>query len=130
LLAVGIVALAIGYLVFSSVRTSSAYYVTVGELKAASPALTNKKLRVAGTVVGDSIQWDARRLVLDFELADASGRLPVTYKGARPDMFRDGAEAVVEGKYANNALQATNLLLKCPSKYQEAAATPAAQPNP
>jgi cytochrome c-type biogenesis protein CcmE len=127
-IALGLVTLAIGYLVFSSVSTSSAYYMTVAELKAAGPAVENKKVRVAGTVIGDSITWDARALTLSFELSDPGGRVPVSYKGARPDMFRDGAEAVVEGRYAQQKLQANNLLLKCPSKYEAKAPgeTPAA----
>jgi cytochrome c-type biogenesis protein CcmE len=37
-------------------------------------------------------------------------------------MFQDGAEAVVEGKYtAGDSFEAHTLLLKCPSKYDEAA---------
>lgn len=125
IIAVAILALAVGYLIFSSVKSSSAYYMTVGELKAGGPSLENKKVRVAGTLIGDSVEWDARQLRLDFEITDESGQLPVNYKGARPDMFQDGAETVVEGKYVNGTLQATNLLLKCPSKYEEAEPTPA-----
>jgi cytochrome c-type biogenesis protein CcmE len=127
-IAIGLVTLAIGYLVFSSVSTSSAYYMTITELKAAGQAVDNKKVRVAGTVVGDSIVWDARALTLSFDLSDPGGRVPVSYRGARPDMFRDGAEAVVEGRFAQQKLQANNLLLKCPSKYEAKASdgTPAA----
>jgi cytochrome c-type biogenesis protein CcmE len=37
-------------------------------------------------------------------------------------MLRDGAEAVVEGKYVEgDSFEASNLLLKCPSKYEEVA---------
>jgi cytochrome c-type biogenesis protein CcmE len=115
---VGLVTLVIGYLVFSSVKTSSAYYMTITELKAAGPAVENKKVRVSGTVVGESIVWDARALSLNFELTDPGGTVPVSYKGARPDMFQGGAEAVVEGRYSQQKFQANNLLLKCPSKYE------------
>ena len=126
IIAVVVLTLAIGYLVFSSVRSSSAYYMTIGELKAGGPSLEDKKVRVAGTLVGDSVEWNARQLQLDFEISDDSGQLPVSYKGARPDMLRDGAETVVEGKYADGTFHATNLLLKCPSKYEEAANSPSA----
>ena len=127
IIAVVVLTLAIGYLVFSSVRSSSAYYMTIGELKAGGPSLEDKKVRVVGTLVGDSVEWDARQLQLDFDIIDDSGQLLVSYKGARPDMFQDGAETIVEGKYAGGTFQATNLLLKCPSKYEEAATAPATE---
>jgi cytochrome c-type biogenesis protein CcmE len=129
-IAIGLVCLALAYLVFSSVKTSSAYYMTIGELKSAGPSVESKRVRVAGTVVGDSIVWDAHALTLNFDLSDVGGRVPVSYKGARPDMFRDGAEAVVEGRYAQQKLQATNLLLKCPSKYEAKATDSPSEANP
>ena len=124
-IAVVVLTLAIGYLVLSTVQSSSAYYMTVGELKAGLTALKDKKVRIVGTLVGDSVEWDARQLQLDFDIIDDSGQLPVSYKGARPDMLQDGAETIVEGRYIDGTLQATNLLLKCPSKYEEAEPTPA-----
>ena len=129
IIAVVVLTLAVGYLVFSSVQSSSAYYMTISELKAAGPSLENRKVRVAGTLMGDTVQWDARQIRLDFTIADGGGQLPVSYNGARPDMFRDGAETVVEGKYANGSFQATNLLLKCPSKYEDAASSATKPPT-
>ncbi|TKJ28134.1 MAG: hypothetical protein CEE40_12415 [Chloroflexi bacterium B3_Chlor] len=77
-------------------------------------------VRVSGLVVGETIDWDPQELILRFEIADEGGSLPVVYQGVRPDMFRDGAETVVEGKYAPNDLfEASTLLLRCPSKYVE-----------
>ncbi|MGC8837951.1 MAG: cytochrome c maturation protein CcmE [Anaerolineae bacterium] len=110
------------YLIASSIGGSTAYYLTVEELKAQGASLHDRNVRVAGVVDGASIQYDARNLLLTFDLVDASGRLPVVYKGVRPDMFQGGAEAVVEGRYRpDGTFEATNLLLKCPSKYEEAA---------
>ncbi|HDN80486.1 MAG: cytochrome c maturation protein CcmE [Chloroflexi bacterium] len=113
---------AILYLVISNIGGTSTYYLTVGELKAKGPSIYGKNVRVAGTVIGESIQWDPDRLVLRFEIADESGRLPVIYYGPRPDMLRDGASAVVEGKYTPEGVFKVNpggLMLKCPSKYEE-----------
>lgn len=109
---------AVAYLVFSSVQSSSAYYMTISELQTGGTSLENKKIRVAGTLVDNSVEWNARQLQLDFKLADDSGQIDVSYKGSRPDMFKDGAETIVEGQYVNGVFQASNLLLKCPSKYE------------
>ena len=122
-----VIVLAVGWLIFSSVGGSSSYYMTVAELRA--EGASERVWRVSGTIVGDSIDWNPRDLELNFEIEDASGQLPVIYRGPMPDMFRDGAEAVVEGKYgADEIFRASSLFLKCPSKY-EAAATATAQPR-
>ncbi len=115
-----IIVLAVGYLIVSSIGGSTAYYLTVEEVKAQGPS--ERTVRVAGTVVGESIEWNAQELLLRFNIADDSGSLAVIYHGPRPDMLRDGAEAIVEGRYTERgSFEASNLLLKCPSKYQEAA---------
>lgn len=115
-----VVVLIIAYLIFSSMQGATATYLTVKDVKAAPPS--ERLVRVSGTVVGDTIEWDAHNVILRFELADDTGRLPVVYKGVRPDMLRDGATATAEGKMGpDGTFQATQILLKCPSKYEEKA---------
>jgi cytochrome c-type biogenesis protein CcmE len=114
-----IVVVVVGYLVFSAARDSAAYYLTVQELYQQGSYARN--VRVAGNVVGESIVWEPRDQHLAFDMADESGRLSVVYSGARPDMFRDQAEVVVEGKMGpDGVFEARTMLLKCPSKYEEA----------
>ena len=108
------------YLVLTAARGSTAYYMTVSEL--ASQGSSGRPVRVAGEIVGESIVWEPRDMRLSFDITDASGRLAVAYHGARPDMFRDRAEVVLEGRSAENGLfEAKSMLLKCPSKYEETA---------
>jgi cytochrome c-type biogenesis protein CcmE len=122
-----IIVLAVGYLIVSSIGGSTAYYLTVEEVKA--KGFSDRTVRVAGTVVGETIEWSAQELMLRFRIADASGSLAVIYNGPRPDMLRDGAEAIVEGTYGEGGFfEANNLLLKCPSKYEEAATATAEAP--
>ncbi len=125
----GIVVVAVvAYLIFTSISGSTAYYLTIGELKAKGADVYGKSVRVAGMVDGDTIDYNVQDLTLKFEISDESGTLPVVYHGPRPDMLRDEAEAVIEGKYTENGVfQANNLLLKCPSKYEEAATEQAGQ---
>lgn len=114
-----IIAAVVVYLIVSAAQGSAAYYLTIEEIKAQGPSQRN--IRVAGLVVGESIVWEPRELRLEFEIGDQSGKLPVIYYGARPDMFRDGAETVLEGRYTSGGLfEAKTMILKCPSKYQGA----------
>ncbi|MBN1579847.1 MAG: cytochrome c maturation protein CcmE [Anaerolineae bacterium] len=115
-----IIAAVVAYMIVSAAQGSAAYYMTIEEIKAQGPSPRN--VRVAGFVVGKSIVWEPRDLQLAFDVTDDSGTLSVSYNGSRPDMFKDGAETVLEGKYTSQGIfEAKTMILKCPSKYQEAA---------
>jgi cytochrome c-type biogenesis protein CcmE len=65
--------------------------------------------------------------------AQADG-LPVLYSSLEvPDLFKDGAEVVVEGRLPaggpDAVFQATNVLAKCPSKFQAKAEGSAENPS-
>ena len=38
--------------------------------------------------------------------------------GIKPDMFADGRDVIVEGRYTGDVLHATQVLTSCPSKYE------------
>lgn len=95
------------------------YYLTVSELKARADSLYSQGLRVSGKVAPGSIQWNSRALELRFQLVDKGQMLSVAYHGVKPDMFKEGAQVVVEGKYRSPGLfGAQTLLTSCPSKYE------------
>lgn len=128
LISAAVIMIVLVYLILSSTRGSIVYALTIQELKGRGSAIYGQGVRVGGTVDGDSISYDASQLLLTFELVDGGDTLAVTYRGARPDMFRDGAQALVEGKYGpSETFEATKLLLKCPSKYEAAATQTATQ---
>ena len=113
-----IIIIAMAWFILTSMGASTAYYLTVAELKSRGPS--DRLVRASGIVVGDSIEWDAKQMLLRFEISDESGSLPVVYHGPRPDMFRNEAQAVAEGIYTKDGIfEATSLLMKCPSKYEE-----------
>jgi cytochrome c-type biogenesis protein CcmE len=114
-----VILLILAYLVYSGMRGSMVYYLTVSELKAKADSLYGQGLRVSGEVVKGSIQWNAAELELRFQLMDQGDKLPVVYHGVKPDMFKDGAQVVVEGQYTTEGLfVAQTLLTSCPSKYE------------
>jgi cytochrome c-type biogenesis protein CcmE len=128
LIAAAVIVVVLAYLILSSTQGSAVYAFTIGELKGRGSAIYGRGVRVGGTVVANSITYDASQVLLEFVLVDHGDTLSVVYKGARPDMLRDGAEALAEGKYgAGGTFEATKLLLKCPSKYEAAATQTATQ---
>jgi cytochrome c-type biogenesis protein CcmE len=133
----GLIVVAIGYLIFSSIRTTSEYYLTVPEVAARQTELGGQAIRVAGRVKPGNIGWDPNSLTLKFEIApipdlDASGAPvkpvlasdPVSFRVVaagepKPDMFAPGRDVIVEGKLgADGAIVATQVMTSCPSKYK------------
>ncbi len=137
---------AVVYLITSSTQSTSEYFLTIDELHAKGSSIVDKNLRVAGAVIGDTIQYDPATLTLTFEVAHVSGdnaqletegglaealhqavldpsrqRMTVVYVGPKPDLLRNEAQAIVTGHVgADGIFYADELLLKCPTKYEEA----------
>jgi cytochrome c-type biogenesis protein CcmE len=115
-----VVVVVIGVLIATSFSGSTSDYLTVAEVKALGPDQARDS-RVAGEIVPDSVEWSTRELHLTFEVEDETGQLAISYHGPQPDMLVDAVEAVVVGKYdpAAQVFEAEELLMKCPSKYEE-----------
>lgn len=137
---------AVVYLIFSSTQASAEYFMTVDEVKAEGASAVGKSLRLSGAVLGDSIQYDSQTLTLTFDVAHVSGdnaeieaqgglaevlyqavndpsrqHVQVVYVGPKPDLLRGEAQAIMTGKLgADGVFYADELLLKCPTKYEQA----------
>jgi cytochrome c-type biogenesis protein CcmE len=115
-----VVAVVITLLIATSFSGSTSDYLTIAEVRALGPEQTRDS-RVAGAIVPNSVEWSTRDLHLLFEIEDETGTLPISYHGPQPDMLVDAVEAVAIGKYDPQAgvFEAEDLLMKCPSKYEE-----------
>lgn len=137
---------AIVYLIITSTRASAQYFMTVDELAARQGDVIGRDLRVSGAVLGDTIQYDPQTLTLRFTVAHVPGdnkdieeqgglaevlhaavidpnrtRMEVVYVGPKPDLLRNEAQAIMTGKIGDDGVfYADELLLKCPTKYEEA----------
>ncbi len=110
---------AIVALVYTGVRDSMVYYHTPSEIMTKSSEIYNKGIRISGHIQDGSINWDGNKLDLTFNITDGKQNIPVVYHGVVPDTFKYGVEVVVEGKLnTENIFHATQLLAKCPSKYE------------
>ncbi|MFN2218372.1 MAG: cytochrome c maturation protein CcmE [Anaerolineae bacterium] len=115
-----VVAVVIGVLIATSFSGSTSEYLSVAEVKALGLDQTRDS-RVAGEIVPDSVNYSTRDLHLTFAIQDGTGDLAISYHGPQPDMLVDAVEAVVVGKYdpGSQVFEAEELLMKCPSKYEE-----------
>lgn len=118
LIAVAVFVLVGGYLAYSGVRSSMAYYLTVGELLDRAATVMDSDIRLSGKVAVDGLAWDQVSGNLQFLVTDGTRTLPVRYRGVVPDAFKPGAEVVVEGRFDGTAFDAARLFAKCPSKFE------------
>lgn len=125
-----IIVTAVAYLVYSGIRETSVYYLTIDEFLSRREAVAGEGLRVAGRVGSNSVVWNAATLDLKFRLANFGGKdgVDVAYNGVLPDMFAEGRDVIVEGTYARDgSFHARTLLTACPSKYEAEVASKVAQ---
>jgi cytochrome c-type biogenesis protein CcmE len=123
LLSVAVVGGGAGVLVYSSMAEAD-YYKHVDEVTLAPDRWVDKNLKVHGFVEAGSIEEkiEGQATVRTFVLEHKGERIHVLHKGPKPDTFRDLAEVVALGKLVKKdgaiVLEATELMAKCPSKYE------------
>lgn len=113
-----------GYLMASSIGETATYYLTPSELAGklvANPDFINNGVKVGARVVDGSIVRDPGGREVTFQMTDGAKTYDVHYRGVAPDTFTEGVDVVVEGRLdANGVFQATTLLAKCASRYENA----------
>ncbi|HUF39717.1 MAG TPA: cytochrome c maturation protein CcmE [Anaerolineales bacterium] len=136
---------AIVYLIATATLGNQQYFRTVDELVSGGPAMAGQAVRVSGAVLGDTITWDPETLTITFEMAHMPGdqaliddegglarvlheavtdparsRLTIVYIGPMPDLLQHEAQAIVTGRMGEDGVfHAEELLLKCPTRYEE-----------
>ena len=119
LLAGGIVVAALAGMIYSGVKESMVYFYTPTELVQKKDSVQGKSLRVGGMVVDGSIRWDPQNLLLTFQLTDGQGTVFVRHKGTAPDLFKEGAGAVVEGAWTSEGyFRSNNIMAKHSEEYK------------
>ncbi|HVB11252.1 MAG TPA: cytochrome c maturation protein CcmE [Bacillota bacterium] len=123
---IGVLA-AIGVLTAMSLGPSTTtYYYTVDEFAALGPKAAGQFVQVNG-MLQPGFQWSPDQLQLKFTLAGQSGGhvVNVVYNGPEPNPFEPGVTSVVvAGRLgADGVFSATQLMVKCPSRYSAAQST-------
>jgi cytochrome c-type biogenesis protein CcmE len=110
---------AVGYLAFAGVQKGWVYTLGVDQY-VEQPAQHPQRVRLCGKVGEDSLEMNKAQLWAKFQIRGEKAFVPVAYKGVIPDMFKPGAEVIIEGKRdPQGVFQADMLMTKCASKYEE-----------
>ncbi len=79
-----------------------------------------KTIKATGAWVKEkNYQLDQEKQLFSFYMKDYKGtELKVVYRGAMPNNFESSTSVVVTGKYQDGTFRASDILTKCPSKYE------------
>lgn len=111
-------AAALGFFVWTSTQGAVVYFHTVSELRAMGSEATGRLVRVNGEVTEGSISVRDNGRLVEFSIHDATGDLPVSYRGTPPDLFGYSTEdrysdVIVEGQLGpDGVFAARNLIVK------------------
>jgi len=132
---------ATAYLMGTAFQGATTYYLSADEaLARAADRREPLSVRVHGSVTPGTLRFDASETTLRFVLgpgetgaSEASARaavatgpsgsraraIDVVYRGAPPDNLQEGSPVIVEGRlWADGRLEATQILVQCPSRYE------------
>ena len=108
-------------LLYSTMGESLEYYKKVDEVLVNPAEWQGKALQLHGYAKGVSRRPDS--LVYRFDIESNGKVVRAFYTGVTPDTFKEDSEVVVKGRLAaDNTFQATEIIAKCPSKYEPGAA--------
>ena len=98
-------------------KDRAAYFYTPADI-AAGEAPAGTAMRLGGMVADGSVKQQADGLTTRFVVEDGAARVPVTFRGIVPDLFREGSGVVAEGKLtAGGLFVADNILAKHDERY-------------
>jgi cytochrome c-type biogenesis protein CcmE len=117
-IAVSLVALGFGAtLVLRALNSNVAFFLSPTEV-AAKQAVPGKTFRVGGLVETGSLKQESDGLTIHFAITDTVNRVPVTYKGIRPNLFKEGGGCVAQGRIdPNGVFQAELIMAKHDENY-------------
>jgi cytochrome c-type biogenesis protein CcmE len=119
------------WLATAGIKDNQTYYKTLVELNQMGDRAYAKRLRVGGDISAGTIVHKGS--VVEFTLVQEKLNLKVVYDGIDPlpDTFRDGAQALADGKMGHDGVfHANKIQAKCASKYEaKPGGKPAAPPT-
>jgi cytochrome c-type biogenesis protein CcmE len=127
----GIIVITLVSLAYVGFTQSKTYYHTITELSTLQGMSLRQRMRVSGNVKNGTISHVPGGV--DFVLTEQGRDLRVSYVGRDPlpDTFKDGAQALVEGKMmSDNRFEAEQVQAKCASKYEAAPGQAPGTPQP
>ncbi|HVJ04022.1 MAG TPA: cytochrome c maturation protein CcmE [Sphingomonas sp.] len=104
-------------LALSALKDEAAFFYAPGDVAGGTLPL-GKSVRLGGMVEKGSIKRQADGVSVSFTVTDGTARVPVTFRGVTPDLFKEDSGVVAEGRFnPDGSFTADNLLAKHDERY-------------
>lgn len=104
-------------LVLLAFRENIVFFHTPTEV-AEGKAPVGRTFRIGGMVAAGSVQRDPDGITVRFAITDMVQQVPVVYRRALPDLFKEGKGAVAQGKLREDGVfEASEVLAKHDENY-------------
>jgi cytochrome c-type biogenesis protein CcmE len=101
--------LAVGF-VLSALNSNVAFFLSPTEV-AAKQAVPGKTIRIGGLVETGSLKRESDGFTMHFAITDTTNRVPVFYKGQKPDLFKEGRGCVAQGHMGPDGIFYADLIM-------------------
>jgi cytochrome c-type biogenesis protein CcmE len=110
------IALAAG-LILTAFRQNLVFFFTPSQV-AAKEAPLGRTFRIGGMVETGSVKRQPDGITVHFRVTDTAKSIPVSYRGALPDLFREGKGVVAQGRVGEDGVfVASEVLAKHDENY-------------
>lgn len=122
-----VVVLALAFMIWAAFGENTRYFLTVSEFNSKAEIHDGQMVRISGKLVDGTFDRGNKSTISHFQLTDKEGvnagsaMLQARYEGILPDLFfNPHSEIILEGSYTSDGVfHANEILVKCPSKYQD-----------
>jgi len=112
----GLCAAAVLYLLVGGLSRNIVYFRTVSEAVKERPHEGTNRFRLMGAVVEGSRQTVADGV--SFEVTDGVQRAKVLHHGDPPELFKDGVPVVCEGRWNGDTFESDRIMIKHGADYR------------
>ena len=117
---IAVVAIGLAVVGTSTSGGAGMYNYSLEQLATVGAEAAGRDIKVAGKVAKGSVRGEPASKTFRFDLEDGQGhKLAIAYDRLLPDPFEEGRDAIVQGRLENGTLVASNLTVKCPSRYED-----------
>lgn len=114
---VAVVVGALGFVAWKGLGDATVYFRTADEAVAQKAELGDRRFRIEGAVVTDSVV--ARRDGVEFDIINAGEVVHVVHLGDPPELFKPGIPVVLEGRWRGEVYASDRIMVKHTSEYRE-----------
>jgi cytochrome c-type biogenesis protein CcmE len=104
-------------LVLNAFQSNLVFFFSPSQI-IANEAPRERNFRIGGLVEEGSLKRDGQTLTVNFVVTDLAQRVPVSYTGMLPDLFKEGKGVVAQGKLGpDGVFRAEQVLAKHDENY-------------